>query len=107
MDNGEKKSLLFRLGIGRKAGKMLIGTDNVCDGVRDGKVLLILISSDASENTVKRATNCAKYYNTEFGILDGITTDELGRALGKSAAACVGITDENIVRLVKSRRKNK
>ena len=107
MDNGEKKSLLFRLGLGRKAGKMLIGTDNVCDGVRDGRVRLILLASDASQNTVKRATNCAKYYNTEFGILDGVTTDELGRALGKSSAACVGITDENIVRLVRSRRKNK
>lgn len=106
MDNGEKKSVLFRIGLGRKAGKLLVGTDIVCDGVRDGKVLLILMASDASPNSSKRISNCAKYYETELEVID-VTTDELGRAVGKSSAACVGVTDENIVRLVRSRQKNK
>ncbi|MBR7082405.1 MAG: ribosomal L7Ae/L30e/S12e/Gadd45 family protein [Clostridia bacterium] len=106
MDNGEKKSLLFRIGLGRRAGKLIIGTEMVCDGVRDGKVLLILLSSRASDNSKKRILGCADYYNAEVETID-VTTEELGAAIGKSAVACVGITDENIVRLINSRQKNK
>lgn len=106
MDNGEKKSLLFRIGLGRRAGKLIVGTEMVCDGVRDGKVLLILMASDASDNSKKRILGCADYYNAEIETID-ITTEELGAAIGKTAVACVGITDENIVRLINSRQKNK
>lgn len=106
MDNGEKKSLLFRIGLGRKAGKLIIGAEMVCDGVRDGTVLLVLVASDASQNSRKRILGCADYYNAEVETID-VTTEELGAAIGKSAVACVGVTDENIVRLINSRNKNK
>jgi len=106
MDNGEKKSLLFRIGLGRRAGKLIVGTDMVCDGVRDGKVILILMASNVSQNSEKRILGCAKYYDTEVKTID-ITTEELGAAIGKTAVACVGVTDENIVRLINSRKENK
>ena len=104
MDNGEKKSLLFRIGLGRRAGKLIVGTEMVCDGVRDGKVLLIIMAENASPNSRKRILGCAKYYNAEVDTVD-VTTEELGAAIGKSAVACVGVTDENIVRLINSRQK--
>lgn len=98
--NDNKKSLLFRIGLGRKAGKLICGTEMVCDGVRDGKVLLIAYSASASENAKKRIKNCASYYNTQVISLDEVDTVELGAAIGKSAVACVGITDENIAKLI-------
>ena len=105
MDNSQKKSLLFRIGIGRKSGNLKCGTDVVCDGVRDGSVLLAICASNASDNSLKRIKNCTAYYNKELIILDGISTDELGAAIGKSATACVGVTDANIVKLIQSYKK--
>ena len=105
MDNSQKKSILFRIGLGKKSGKLICGTDAVCDGVRYGNVILALCASDASDNSMKRIKNCATYYNKELIILEGITTDELGAAIGKSSVACVGVTDENIVKLIKSYKK--
>lgn len=105
MNDNEKKSLLFRIGLGRKSGKLISGTEMVCDGVRDGKVIMIIMAGNASDNSKKRILNCAAYYNTEVLALGDITTEELGRAIGKSAVACLGVTDENIVALVKGNRK--
>jgi len=105
MDNAQKKSLLFRIGLGRKSGKLICGTDAVCDGIRDGNVIVAICAADASDNSKKRINNCAAYYNKELILLDGITTDELGTAIGKSSVACVGVTDENIVKLIKGYKK--
>lgn len=105
MDESEKKSLLFRIGLGRRAGKITFGTDSVCDDVRSKKAYLVLIAENASDNTKKRITNCAAYYNIPTKTLNGVTSDELGASIGKSTAASVAITDENIVKLILSTRK--
>lgn len=74
----------------------------VCDGVRDGKVKKIFVAENVSENTGKRIENCAKHYGINTEILSGVTTDELGAAIGKTAVACVGATDDNIAKLIET-----
>ena len=46
--------LLSFLGIARKAGRLSLGFDSVCESVRKGESRMILIASDASEGTVRR-----------------------------------------------------
>ncbi|MCQ2771165.1 MAG: ribosomal L7Ae/L30e/S12e/Gadd45 family protein [Clostridia bacterium] len=99
MDNN-LKNLLFRIGLARKAGKLISGTELVCDAVRDGKVKLVVIASDASANSMKRITNCVKFYEQDSEIVDGLTTSDLGYAIGKSPVACIGITDDNFKKLI-------
>lgn len=103
--NSEKKSLLFRIGLGRRAGKVSFGTDSVCEDMRSKRARLVLIAENASDNTKKRILNCAAYYNIPTETLCGVSAAELGSAIGKSTAASISLTDENIVKLVKSTRK--
>ena len=95
-----KRSLLSRIGLGRRSGKVVFGTDPVCDCVRGGNALLVLVCADTSENTKKRIGNCASYYKVRLKDLDGITAKELGAAIGKGAVSCIAVTDENIVKLI-------
>jgi len=100
MDENKIKSVLMRIGLGKKAGKIVFGTEAVCDAMRDKKVILALIAEDASDNSKKRICNCASYYNTKTETMDGVSTETLGASIGKSSVACIGITDENFVKLI-------
>lgn len=86
--------LLSAIGLARKAGKLTIGTDMVCDAVRSHKITLVIASGYASENTKKRISDCASFYKTDVNFVQ-ISTEELGAAIGKSACACIGVSDEN------------
>ncbi|MCQ2435488.1 MAG: ribosomal L7Ae/L30e/S12e/Gadd45 family protein [Clostridia bacterium] len=100
MITNEKQRLLSYIGLARKAGKLICGTDMVCDAIRDGKIKLVVVSDSVSANTQKRITNCAKYYNVTLKTAEGITPAELGAALGKSDMACVGVTDSGFCELI-------
>ena len=84
------------LGIARKAGKTLIGTDLVLKAVACGnpKIYMVLASEGASENTQKRISDRCLYYNVlRYDIPQ--TPSELSHLLGKtSSVCCIGITDQ-------------
>ena len=91
--------LLFSIGLARKAGKLLSGTESVCDGIRGGKIRLVIASCDVSENTKKRISDCCTHYGVSLSIAPA-DKETLGSAIGKPFAACVGITDENLSKLI-------
>lgn len=90
----EERKIEGLLGICRKAGKMTVGTPPTLDALRSGKKpFLVLIASDASQNTVKRVTNCCTHYGTDHRFLH-LNAQELGHRIGKSGCvAAIGITD--------------
>lgn len=93
--------ILSYLGLCRKAGKLVCGTDMATDAIRHGKVVLALTSSDASENTVKRISDCCKYRGVEYISLP-YTCAEVGSALGKTGGiAAVCTADENFAQMIK------
>ena len=93
--------LLSLFGFAMKAGKLEVGTDRICDEIRrhgipseDDSVKgysshgIIVIASNASENTKKRIVNACKYYRVEFYI-SALSQTEIADRIGKaSAAAC-------------------
>ena len=92
---GRIRRFKFSLSLARKAGKALCGTALACDGIRAGTVELIVLSETASENSKKRVTNCATYYNIKI-LHTELTPEMLGASVGKTALACLGITDKNL-----------
>ena len=93
------KQLLFSVGLAKKAGKLISGTDFVCDGIRKKKIFLAVCAGDVSDNTRKKISDCCAYYNVKCHFI-GASKDALGHVIGKPFAACVGITDKNLSELI-------
>ncbi len=89
------------ISLANKAGKLVTGEDAVRNSVRSGKVKLVIVSEDASDNTKKRFRNTAAYYNIAF-VTWGMK-EELGSCIGKSDRSVLGITDENFSRSLKEK----
>ena len=87
--------LLFMLGLCRKAGSLVIGTDLVTKSLPSKKIKLVIYTSDASANTEKRITDKCKFYGVEC-IKAQNSSEEISSAIGKKSSVCVlGVTDIN------------
>lgn len=83
------------LGLAMRAGKLIIGTEQVCLALPKGRVILVIASDGASEATKKKLRTKCEFYGVKI-INSDIEIGELGRILGKTyAPACVGVADEN------------
>lgn len=97
MSNAQKSALLSTIGLAARAGKLIFGTGQICDALRSGKrIFLIIEASDTSENTHKRLSDRAAYYEIRKEQID-FDSETLGHAVGKSPLAAVGVTDEGFV----------
>ncbi len=87
------------LGLCRRAGKTVHGTEMICSQMRDKrKPVLVIIASDVSENTRKKLTTKSDFYGIPY-LLTDIEGEKLGTLLGKTGfLAGVGILDENFAR---------
>lgn len=86
--------VLGLLGLCAKAGRLIPGTQLICDSLRDGKgICLVVMASGAAENTKKRLTDRCTYYGVKLFAVN-VTAEKFGHALGKGGElAAVGITD--------------
>lgn len=81
------------ISLANKAGKLVTGEDAVRNSIRSGKLKLTVVAEDASDNTKKRFSNSAAFYNIPY-VTWGLK-EELGKCIGKSERSVLGITDEN------------
>ena len=96
---------LSAIGLAKRAGGALFGTELVRDSAKRGTAKLIIVASDASENTKKEVTDTAAFYNTEC-INSSYTMAELSQAGGlMRQSSSVSIVDENLTLLVKNSLK--
>lgn len=86
------------MGLAKRAGRLVTGETGVKDSVRFGKAKLVIIASDASDNTKKNITDSCKYYNVKYYI--AATKDTLGHAVGNDYNAAVAIVDDGFARSV-------
>ncbi|VEU82673.1 L7Ae/L30e/S12e/Gadd45 family ribosomal protein [Acholeplasma hippikon] len=87
------------LGLAYRAKKIILGTDYVVEAMRHGELSLILLASDAGENTKKKISDKAKTYQVE--VNDRHSTEELSSAIGKQNVKVVGIKDKGFGELLK------
>ena len=89
------------LGLAMRAGRVTIGTEQVCLAMPKGHVKLVLVSEGASAPTKKKVLTKSEFYGITAITVD-IDTAELGRLLGKThTPACIAITDENFAKQIK------
>ena len=66
------------LGLAARARKVISG-EGVLTSIQNGSAKLVLIASDASENTKKKYVDKCTYYNVEFDFVE--TSAELNQAM--------------------------
>ena len=87
------KKICGLLGLARRAGKLIFGTEACKQELESKKVKLIIIATDAAERTKMNFKNiCSK---AKVPIVEVLTLDELSKAIGKDNKAVVGIKDTN------------
>ena len=95
------KDTLNFIGLMNRAGALITGTDLVLNGVRSGKVKMVLIDDSTSDNTFKKITDKCKFYSVSYiKVTTGI---DLGLAIGNSNRKVIGITDLNFVKALKEK----
>lgn len=97
------KDVLNFIGLMNRAGALMTGTDLVLNGVRSGKVKMVLIDALVSENTLKKVTDKCKFYNVPY-IKTSADVD-LGFAIGSSGRKVIGITDHNFIKALNIKLK--
>ena len=88
MDN---KALNY-LSLARKGGLAELGEEPVGDAARAGKAYAIVVASDASDHTWRRAKSFAAGTQQQCVRLP-FTKEELGQATGRESLAIAAITD--------------
>ncbi|MGB4430453.1 MAG: ribosomal L7Ae/L30e/S12e/Gadd45 family protein [Limnochordia bacterium] len=96
-NNNEDKFYSY-LGLATRAGKAVSGEDAVEGAVRRGRVLLMIIARDASQNTRRKFSALARNYQVPAAIAGSKAL--LGQAMGKAPRAVVGIADRNFAKVI-------
>lgn len=97
---GNDKALNM-IGLCMRAGKLTSGEFSCDKAIKAGTAKLIIVASDASDNTKKAfkdATNFYKVNYTEYG-----TKETLGACLGKELRASVAILDEGFAKSIQEK----
>lgn len=88
----EHNRALGLLSISRKGGNLTVGEEQVGAVARAGRARLLLVASDASDHTVRRARSFVAGTAQPMLLLP-FSKDELGQALGVASCAIAAITD--------------
>ena len=83
------------LALARKGGMAELGEDPVGGAARAGKAYVILVASDASDHTWRRAKSFAAGTEQQCVRLP-YTKDELGQTIGRDALAMGAVTDVSL-----------
>lgn len=79
------------LGLANRARKVISGEELSVKEVRGGKAKLVLLSKDASPNTMKKVTDKCKSYHVPCKLVEDRFL--LGSAIGKEARVVVAVLD--------------
>ncbi len=86
-----KAKLLSLLGFCRKSGNLKSGSESVVKTIVTGKSKLVILAVDASDNSIKKISDKAKYYDVP--LFNVLTVDEISKAIGQNNRVAVSITD--------------
>ncbi len=101
MENNNDRRLYGMLGFAMRAGKLVIGTEQICRALPKGKVELVLVSRSASDATRKKLFVKCDFYSISAIEVD-IDTERLGKLIGKIyAPAAVAVTDAGFAAEIK------
>ena len=82
------------LGICSKAGKLIVGTEAVIEGINKKNVKLVIIAIDTSEKTIQKIEKIC--IENKVKVLKYGTIFDNSKAIGKVNKAIIGIKDNNL-----------
>ena len=83
------------LALARKAGKAELGEEPVGAAARAGKAYLVIVASDASDHSWRRAQSYVTGTDQKCIRLK-YTKDELGQTIGRTSLAMAALTDVSL-----------
>ena len=93
-----KNKLDGYLGFAAKARNLLTGTDTCSMAMDKGKVKLLIIADDSSENTVDKMVSKAKWLKIPYRIYG--KSEHLSHVTGKAGRNVFAITDDNFAKVI-------
>jgi ribosomal protein L7Ae-like RNA K-turn-binding protein len=92
----DERRLLDLLGLAARARKLVTGPAGVRQGVREGKVMLVLVAADVAAAQLAKLVPLLDARGVPHHTL--ATREVLGNAVGRSPVAAVGLTDVYMAR---------
>lgn len=86
------------LGLAKRAGKLVFGTDAVLKNLNKNKTKLIVLATDSSDALIDKVEKKAFYY--KIPVLKKYSTDTLAHALGVENPKVIGINDIGFTKAV-------
>lgn len=86
------------IGLGKKAGSVVVGTSRVREGLRNGQVPLVVLAKDLSARTEEKVGRLARAKGVR--IVEGPDSHELGHRFGTKSLQALGLLDANLAREV-------
>lgn len=101
----QKDKVLSLIGLAMKAGRCTSGEMMTESETKSGRARLVIIASDASENTKKKFRDMCKFYEVPIYIYGD--KDTLGHAMGKEFRASLAILDEGFAKGIRKQLEMK
>ena len=87
------------LGLAMRAGKVASGEFATEKAVKEYRAYLVIVASDASENTQKKFRNMCQYYKVPYLVFE--TKEELGSIIGKEYRTSLAVCDKNFAEVIR------
>jgi ribosomal protein L7Ae-like RNA K-turn-binding protein len=94
-----ERRLLELLGLAARGRNVVSGTAAVREGVREGKVSLVLSAGDVSATQLAKLLPLLRARSVPHYSL--LTRAQLGGAIGRSPVGAIGVTDPHLARGVR------
>lgn len=86
--------ILSLLGLAARGRNLVSGEFSTEKAVKERKAALVIVSSDASDNTKKKFSNMCTFYKTPIRFY--ASKENLGRAIGREMRSSVAVTDSGM-----------
>lgn len=86
------------LGLAKRAGKLVMGTDAVLKNLNKNHTYLIVLAIDASIATIDKVEKKAFYY--KIPVIKKYSTEELAKALGCTNPKIIGLNDKGFTKAI-------
>ncbi len=91
MDEAVQRKLLGLVGLGVRARNAVVGVEQVRDAAKKGKLKLAIVAPDASRHSLDKVLPLLRARRVQ--VVQGPSAAALGAAVGREAAAAVGVLD--------------
>ncbi|MDP2471651.1 MAG: L7Ae/L30e/S12e/Gadd45 family ribosomal protein [Candidatus Palauibacterales bacterium] len=93
-ETDREREALQLVGLARRAGRVAVGTRSVREAARRGKLSIVIVAEDATQNSLARLGTLVR--DPGLPVVRCGDRSGLGRAVGRSEAVVVGVSDPGL-----------